>query len=260
MKRCPECGHTRSWRLADGRLRCRRCRTRYRWTSAWDGVRLSEATKRRLLELFVFGVPGYRLRFRAGVSAPTIERFFRLVRACMALAEDLRAPFEGAVECDEAVFGGRRRGTKRGWGAPGKVIVVGILKRNGYVRVRAIDTHSERATVNLVCTHTRPGSLYYTDDWRAYASLALRGEHVVVRKERGRPLGRDHINGIEGFWSYAKHWLYPYRGVPRKLFHVYLGEIAYRFNHRDEDLFPLLIKQLKGTPRAEVDAILVQIR
>jgi transposase len=114
MKRCPECGHTRSWRLADGRLRCRRCRTRYRWTSAWDGVRLSEATKRRLLELFVFGVPSYRLRFRAGVSAPTIERFFRLVRACMALAEDLRAPFEGAVECDEAVFGGRRRDTKRG--------------------------------------------------------------------------------------------------------------------------------------------------
>jgi hypothetical protein len=166
MKRCPECGHTRSWRLADGRLRCRRCRTRYRWTSAWDGVRLSEATKRRLLELFVFGVPSYRLRFRAGVSAPTIERFFRLVRACMALAEDLRAPFEGAVECDEAVFGGRRRGTKRGWGAPGKVIVVGILKRNGYVRVRAIDTHSERETVNLVCTHTRPGSR-----WRCAESM-----------------------------------------------------------------------------------------
>ena len=28
---------------------------------------------------------------------------------------------------------------------------------------------------------------------------------VESREEKGRPLGRDHINGIEGFWSYAKN-------------------------------------------------------
>ncbi|HOD35249.1 MAG TPA: hypothetical protein PLR20_06470 [Syntrophales bacterium] len=51
----------------------------------------------------------------------------------------------------------------------------------------------------------------------------------MARKEAGRPKGRSYINGIEGFWSYAKHWLYPYRGVPRKFFHIYLGEISFRF-------------------------------
>jgi transposase-like protein len=30
--------------------------------------------------------------------------------------------------------------------------------------------------------------------------------------------------------------LYPYRGVPQKFFHLYLAEICYRFNHRDEDI------------------------
>jgi len=35
--------------------------------------------------------------------------------------------------------------------------------------------------------------------------LDIRGDHVVIRKEKGRLKGRDHINGIEGFWSYAKH-------------------------------------------------------
>jgi transposase len=39
-------------------------------------------------------------------------------------------------------------------------------------------------------------------------------------KSKGRPKGRDHTNGIEGFWSYAKNWLYPYRGVPHKYFHL----------------------------------------
>lgn len=46
--------------------------------------------------------------------------------------------------------------------------------------------------------HTREGSLYYTDQWQAYATLKLRGDHVVIRREKGRPVGHDHINGIEG--------------------------------------------------------------
>jgi transposase len=49
--------------------------------------------------------------------------------------------------------------------------------------------------------HTLPGSLYDTDEWQAYAALRLIRGHGVIRKEKGRPKGRDHINGIEGFWS-----------------------------------------------------------
>jgi transposase len=74
------------------------------------------------------------MRFRVKASRPTVERFFRLIRACLALEEQCRESFEGPVECDETAFGGHRRG-KRGWGAAGKVIVLGILQRNGKVRV-----------------------------------------------------------------------------------------------------------------------------
>jgi len=69
---------------------------------------------------------------------------------------------------------------------------------------------------------TKSGSLYYTDDWHAYSFLPIRGKHVVICKELGRPKGRNHINGIEGFWPYAKYWLYHYRGVPEHYFHLYL--------------------------------------
>jgi transposase len=100
--------------------------------------------------------------------------------------------------------------------------------------------------------HTKPGSLYYTDDWKAYASLKLVGDHVVVQKVKGKPKGKDTINGIEGFWSYAKHWLYNYRGVPRKYFHHYLAEISFRSNHRDEDLFPLILQLLKKVKVSEL--------
>ena len=91
-------------------------------------------------------------------------------------------------------------------------------------------------------------------------TLKLRGEHVRIRKEKGKPVGREHINGIEGFWSYAKNWLYPFRGVPRKHFHLYLGEICFRFNHRSEDLYPLLYKLLRTTNFNDLDPKLVRNR
>ncbi len=109
----------------------------------------------------------------------------------------LRSPFDGALECDETLFGGRRPG-KWGWGAAGKIIVFGVLK------------------------------------------------------------GRDHINGIEGFWSYAKHWLYPYRGVPRKFFHLYLGEVCYRFNHRQENLKPLIFSLMQHLNYDDIRPLLVR--
>lgn len=243
---CPKCGHHWSWSLSDGRFACRSCQHKYRWCSVWDSGRLSEATKCQLLEYFVLGVPAYRARFRSPVSRPTTERFFRLIRQVLALHEECTAPFEGAIECDETMFGGYRKG-KRGWGAAGKVIVFGLLKRNGVVRIFAVSGRSREELLGLIVTHTTPGCLYYTDDWHAYTSLTVHGQHVVVSKERGRPKGRDHINGIEGFWSYAKTWLYHYRGVPQKFFHLYLAELSFRFNHRHEDLYPLIYKLLKQT-------------
>jgi hypothetical protein len=82
------CGHHWFWRLSDGRRKYRRCGQRHSFRSVWDSSRLSEATKRRLLEYFVLDVPAYRLRFCSPVSLETRERFFRLCRRVLALAED----------------------------------------------------------------------------------------------------------------------------------------------------------------------------
>jgi len=122
------------------------------------------------------------------------------------------------VECDETMFGG-----KRGRGATGKVIVLGILNHNGQLRVFPARGRSGAEIITLVREHTRPVSLYYTDDWHAYASLAVQGNHIAVCKKGGRPKGRAHIHGFEGFWSYAKHWFCSYRSGPRKFFHLLIG-------------------------------------
>lgn len=258
MSACPECGFGWSWRLADGRRKCRRCGHRRRRRTLWDASRLDSRAKTELVRRFAWGVPVYRQRFDLVASRPASERFHRLIRIAMAHAEQLREPFDGALECDETTFGGARKG-KRGWGAAGKVIMFGIVKRNGAVKAQPIPLHDRASVMQVIRAESREGSLYYTDAWQAYATLRLRGDHVVIRREKGRPVGRGHINGIEGFWSYAKNWLYPYRGVPRKFFHLYLAETCYRFNHRDEDLKPLIVRLLKETDADDIDPNLVQV-
>jgi transposase len=190
-------------------------------------------------------------------SPPTIERFFRLIRALLAYEAHCREPGHGAVECDETTLGGKRPG-KRGWGATGKVSGLGSLQRTGQVRVFPVQGRRGAEIIGLVRAHTRPGSLYYTDDWRAYALLAVRGDHLVVRKEGGRPKGRAHLNGSEGFWSDAQHWLSPYRGVPRQFFPLDRGEVSFRFNPRDEDLFPLVLQLMKPVSITKIEPILVR--
>ena len=56
----------------------------------------------------------------------------------------------------------------------------------------------------------------------------------------------SHINGIEGFWSFAKHGLCQYHGVSRSNFHLYVKEMEYRYNHCHENLLKHLINLYFG--------------
>ncbi len=241
MKVCPRCGHKKFWQLSGGVERCRKCRlTRKFEKTIWQQTRISAYWKGRLLEFFCLGVPGYRLRFQVPLNPKTVKRYFRLLREVIynQTIKELSL-VSGKIEMDETMFGGRKPG-KRGWGASGKHMVFGIYQRNGKVLTFPISSRAGDSLIPLITHHTKPGSLYYTDDWFAYTFLSIRGNHVVVTKEKGLPKGRNHLNGIEGFWSFAKHWLYQYRGVPKQYFHLYLKEIEWRFNHCSENLVKLL--------------------
>ena len=44
--------------------------------------------------------------------------------------------------------------------------------------------------------------------------------------------GQSHINGIEGFWSFAKDWHRQTHGFDPDNFPLYLREYEFRLNHR----------------------------
>ncbi|MGB9694039.1 MAG: transposase [Fervidobacterium sp.] len=52
------------------------------------------------------------------------------------------------------------------------------------------------------------------------------------------------MNGLEGFWGYAKERLIKHHGVSPQKFPLYLKEMNFRYNHGNEDIFEILIKNL----------------
>ncbi len=240
-KHCIACSSRYLTKLSSNRFQCKKCKKRFStFTGTYlDRMHLPWNDLSHLLYLFVLGVPVYRSDLYTTITMKTAYRYYTLFRQAIydhSMHELETFKLDGEIELDEALFGGRRHG-KRGWGAAGKVMVFGMYKRNGHVVCFPVPSRSSEELLPLVTSYSQPGSLYFTDDYHAYASLAIRGDHVVVRKKDGIPSGRDHINGIEGFWSYTKHWLYQYRGVPQHHFHLYLKEMEYRFNNRDNNLF-----------------------
>ena len=80
-------------------------------------------------------------------------------------------------------------------------------------------------------------STIYTDGWKAYDGLVLNGyEHYrVFHSENEFARGKSHVNGIENFWSFAK-----FNGCNSAAFVLHFKECKWRYNHRREDLLPLL--------------------
>jgi transposase len=147
----------------------------------------------------------------------------------------------GEIECDESYFGGRKKGI-RGRGSKGKIKVFGMLERQGKVFTAVVDDVSAETLMNEIREHAEKGSVFYTDQFRSYKSLKQYGRHFQVDHGKKYGRGRNHINGLEGFWSFAKERLLKYHGVSKYNFKLYLKEMEFRYNYRKKNIYQLLIK------------------
>ncbi|AEJ60631.1 hypothetical protein Spith_0345 [Spirochaeta thermophila DSM 6578] len=109
---------------------------------------------------------------------------------------------------------------------------------------------SAEELVRLAVAKVKRGSLVYTDRFKSYDGLVSYGfRHKRIDHGKRFANGKVYINGIEGFWSYAKGRLLQHHGVSVERFPLYLKELEWRYNHREEDLFELLLEVLREYSR-----------
>jgi len=248
--RCPRHRTAAAYVLGEGRWRCRRCGYTFGLrTGTWAGqLRVSAVDWLWLVKLFELELTAARAAVQTGVSYPTALKAFTTLRRAILAGEEPDGPelLAREVEADESYFGPRRpkrgRGQKQGRGAPHKVPVFGILERHGQVRVEVVRDCSAATIRDHTLRWVKRGSLVYSDKWSGYDTLAFCGyRHLRLDHARQFSRGKVHVNGLEGFWAYAKGKLLKHHGVSPRRFPLYLYEMQYRYNHRREDLFDLLV-------------------
>jgi len=199
------------------------------------------------------GVSGKELQRALGVTYKTAWRIGQQIRKLMGSADEFKI-LKGHVELDEAYVGGHRSG-KRGRGAEGKTIVMGMAERGGKVAAQVIPDIKKATLRGVVLDNVEPGSIVSTDELMSYGLLTGDGyEHGMVKhgSKEWSYYNYHHdavhnTNRVESFWRlFKKSVASTHIHISSKYVDRYLGEFAFRSNHRvmGNAMFDLLIAAL----------------
>jgi transposase-like protein/predicted RNA-binding Zn-ribbon protein involved in translation (DUF1610 family) len=201
------------------------------------------------------GVSGKELQRQLGVTYKTAYRIGQQIRDLTAKAQSFDALLAGHVELDEAYVGGRRSGGKRGRGAPGKTIVMGLASRDGQMKAVVIPDVKKDTLRNVVLDNVEPGSVVSTDELYSYNLLTGDGfTHGAVKHGKKEYAHYDyrsgetfHVNTVEGFWRLFKASIRStHVQISSKHMQRYLSEFTFRASNRERvnGMFDLLVGAL----------------
>jgi len=94
-------------------------------------------------------------------------------------------------------------------------------------------------------------SVIHSDKWRGHDGLVDVGYEKHFRVDYGKRefvSSNSYINGIEGFWRFSKMRLNKFYGILKHQFYLYLKECGFRFNHRSQNPYQLLLKIIRNNP------------
>lgn len=188
------------------------------------------------------GISAMQLKRELGVTYKTAWRMFTQIRKLMA---ENNGPLFGQVEVDETYIG-RKHSGKRGRGAAGKTIAVGLVERKGNAVVMVTNDVKARTLLPIIQHHIpiTGTTTIFTDEMSSYHRLSHLGFNHAAKQY---VVGTAHTNNVDGLWSIAKNGIVGVnRHVSPQHMQGYLDAYVFRYNHRNDEtpMFTLILNQL----------------
>ena len=199
--------------------------------------RISEKKFREILKYFAEDIEASKISNFTKISEVTLCKIFREIRILMSQECENISKFSGEIEIDESYFGAKRVRGKRGRGASGKQPVFGMLKRDGMVYTQIVKNCSASELIPILSQYSElDSSTIYSDCWK--------------HSKNEFANGKNHINGIENFWGYAKHRLSKFKGIKKENFLLHLKECEFRYNNSKDTktFYHILLKMIRENP------------
>jgi transposase len=245
---CPKCRGSKIYHLSEQRYRCPHCTyTFHDFSRRWINVGgLSSSQWVSLSGYFASELTANQMARAMNISYNTAYKAMTTLRlAILAQALDSRQFMGRDAEIDlgvEYVPAPRYQPSN-------KVPVFGILERLGLVFVDLIPGLQGETLfhfhINFHLRMARMGKLVYTDRYKQYDTIIACGDDSLpYRILQGRKEPPSIDSGKHGFWNFAKKKLQRYSGITPRRFPLYIKELEFRYNHRNEDIRPLLLESL----------------
>jgi len=245
-KKCYRCQNRKFHKVRRGKKRCSKCGYEFKPRIIKD-ARLSSKQWQKIIEWFVLERSGLWTAERMGLGKNLIYKAFNRIRKVM--LKDVPGIFSGIVEVDETYLGGQKKNktkkqllkekiagkeSKRGFGTT-KQPVFGILCRSGKVFARLVEDTKAKDLIPIITKKVKAGTKICSDTYNSYTGLAAKGyvHRTVEHGEKEYVKGKNHINGLEGFWGYLKRKLAAKGGIRRKYLYLFLSEYVWRYNNRN---------------------------
>lgn len=188
------------------------------------------------------GVSALELQRQVNVSYKTAHRMYKQIRLLMHESDKLG--FLGTpVEIDELFI---QRGKRTDGTRDNSTPVMAALEVGGHVRTQVVPKATAKHAVPFIEAHVQTGSTLHTDESKIYKTAKVKAfyDHDSVRhiyKEFVNKNGAT-TNHVEGFFGQFRRSLDgTYHSVSPRYLASYAAEFAFRYNHRNELIFPLLL-------------------
>ena len=242
---CPECGHDGHCVLGRGLYQCHHCR---RQTSLTAGT-LFAGTKlpltKWLLGIYLLtqsknGISALEMSRQLGICYNSAWLLKHKLMQAMLEREQGRL-LDGVIQMDDAYWGGRRRGYKRGRGTRGKTPFVAAVATDPAsgkpltMRMDRVKGFRTREIGRWSRKHLKIGAHVRSDGLACFNAVQQAGcthEALVTSGPKGRQRRKAFVwvDTMLGNIKNAMHGTY--RAIRAKHLPRYLAEFTYRFNRR----------------------------
>lgn len=180
----------------------------------------------------------------------TYKCSWRMCHAIRGLMKDGELQLSGTVECDEAYISGKPRIKGQSRNTP----VFGMVSRKGKIIAQPVEDCKSDTLLPILKKSVKYGSRIITDDHPSYRQIPTmrhrRYTHKVIKhsiRQYVRVEGKlkVHTNRIEGFWSGLRRQINGcHHSVSPQHLSKYVDEMTFRYNHRHEQIFSLLLERV----------------
>jgi transposase len=228
---CVRCESSKIYRLADKRYRCGRCGyTFHDFTRRWIGeLYLTASQWLWIVKLFELEIPPTQLAKEVGISYPTALKAIYLIRR--AIAQPGR---------EEEILSGENA---EDWSSGSeRARVFGLKERDGKIDVSIVRELSAESVLREQPKFVKQGPIIFTGRFREYDGVILRRYHLPPGAAKNFSKVKTPLDGLDSFWTFARPRLGKFHRTSDQDLFYFLKELAFRYEHRDKELFDTLIR------------------